>query len=78
MKNISVYNVVLPNRPLSNIELLDAVKKIEIPGFRGVFVRDNLPSKPGKHESGFIIEFTHRVALHKKYKEKFYFDTYGF
>ena len=34
MKNIPVYNVVLPNKPLSNVELLDAAKKIEIPGFR--------------------------------------------
>ena len=41
--NIKVDKVILPNKPLSNIELLDAVKKIEIPGFRGVFVRDNLP-----------------------------------
>ena len=32
MKNISVYNVVLPNKQLSNVELLDAAKKIEIPG----------------------------------------------
>ena len=52
--NISVCNVVLRNKPLSNIELLDAVKKIQIPGFRGVFVRDNLPSKPWKDECGIL------------------------
>ena len=50
--NISVCNVILPNKALSNIELLDAAKKIKIPGFRGVFVRDNLPRKPGKVECG--------------------------
>ena len=54
MKNISVYNVVLLNKPLSNVELLDAAKKIELPGFRGVFVRDNLPSKPRKNECGTL------------------------
>ena len=54
MKTISVYNVVLTNKPLSNVELLDAAKKIEIPGFRGVFVRDNLPRKPGKVECGIL------------------------
>ena len=50
--NIKVDNVVLPNK--ANIELLDAAKKIEIPGFRGVFVRDNLPRKPWKHECGIL------------------------
>jgi len=50
--DIKVDNVVLPNKALSNVELLDAAKKIEIPGFRGVFVRDKLPSKPRKNECG--------------------------
>jgi len=83
MKNISVYNVVLPNKPLSNVELLDAAKKIEIPGFRGVFVRDNLPSKPRKNECG-ILNFddasgkgTHWVAWSRTDKNKLYFDSYG-
>ena len=81
--NISVCNVVLRNKPLSNIELLDAVKKIEIPGFRGVFVRDNLLSKPWKDECGILNlddtagTGTHWVAWYKKDKEKFYFDSYG-
>ncbi len=36
--NISINNmVVLPNKPLSNIELIDAVKSLRIPNFRGVF-----------------------------------------
>ena len=75
MKNISVYNVVLPNKPLSNVELLDAAKKIEIPGFHGVFVRDNLPRKPGKNECGILNlddssgTGTHWVAWHKKRQE---------
>jgi len=83
MKNISVYNVVLPNKPLSNVELLDAAKKIEIPGFRGVFVRDNLPSKPGNVECGILNlddssgTGTHWVAWHKRGRKTFYFDSYG-
>ena len=83
MKNISVYNVVLPNKPLSNVELLDAAKKIEIPGFRGVFVRDNLPRKPGKVECGILNlddasgKGTHWVAWSRAGKNKFYFDSYG-
>jgi len=83
MKNISVYNVVLPNKPLSNVELLDAAKKIEIPGFRGVFVRDNLPRKPGNVECGILNlddasgKGTHWVGWSRAGKNKFYFDSYG-
>ena len=40
---ISVEGLVMPNKALTNLEILDAVKKLEIPRFRGVFVRDNLP-----------------------------------
>jgi len=83
MKNIPVYNVVLPNKPLSNVELLDTVKKIDIPGFRGVFVRDNLPSKSRKDECGILNlddssgTGTHWVAWSRTNKNKFYFDSYG-
>ena len=32
---ISIKNI-LPNKPLNNFELEDAVKKLKIPNFRGV------------------------------------------
>ena len=65
------------NKPLSNVELLDAAKKIEIPGFRGVFVRD-LPRKPGKVECGILNlddasgKGTHWVGWSRAGKNKFY------
>ena len=43
--NILVDSVVLPNKPLSNFEIIDAVKKLSLYGFRGVFLRDTLPTK---------------------------------
>ena len=43
---ISVKNVMLPNKPLSNFELEDAVKRLKIPSFRGIFLLDTLPKKP--------------------------------
>ena len=50
---ISVDGIVLPNRPLSNLEITDSVKKLRIPSFRGVFVRDALPETPNnKNSSG--------------------------
>ena len=80
---ISIKNVILLNKPLSNFELEDAVKKLKIPYFRGIFLLDTLPKKPNKEECG-IVNFdksggpgTHWVAWYKNCKTKIYFDTYG-
>ena len=80
---ISIKNVILPNKPLSNFELEDAVKKLKIPCLRGVFLLDTLPKKPSKKECG-IVNFdksggpgTHWVAWYKNGKTKIYFDSYG-
>ena len=51
---ISVDGIVLPNRPLSNLEITDSVKKLRIASFRGVFVRDALPKTPNKNECGIL------------------------
>ena len=51
---ISVDGLALPNKPLTNFELVDAVKALKIPHFRGVFMRNNLPSKPiGNANAGY-------------------------
>ena len=80
---ISIKNIMLPNKSLSNFELEDAAKKLKIPSFRGVFLVDTLPKKPNKKESG-IVNFdksggpgTHWVAWYKNSKTKIYFDSYG-
>jgi len=51
---ISVDRIVLPNRPLSNLEITESVKKLRMPSFRGVFVRDALPRTPTKNECGIL------------------------
>ena len=43
--NILVDSVVLPNKPLSNLEIIDAAKRLSLNGFRGVFLRETLPKK---------------------------------
>ena len=43
---ILVDSVVLPNKPLSNLEIIDAAQKLSLCGFRRVFLRDALPTKP--------------------------------
>ena len=43
--NILVDSVVLPNKPISNIAIIDAAKTLSLYGFRGMFLRDTLPTK---------------------------------
>ena len=77
-----VDNFVLPNKPLSNLEIFDAAKKLALYGVRGVFLRDTLPTKTKLNECGilnldsFSGDSTHWVMWFKKGKDKFYFDSY--
>ena len=43
--NVLVDGIVLPNKPLSNLEIIDAIKRLSLYGFRGVFLRDTLPER---------------------------------
>ena len=48
MKSVAQYQsmtLLLQNKPLSNIELYEAIKKLKITQFRGVFVRDKWPKE---------------------------------
>jgi len=71
------------NKPLTHLEILDAVKKLEIPRFRGVFVRDNLPVEPKRMDCGILNlddttgNGTHWVAWYGDNGKKYYFDSYG-
>ena len=50
--NILVHSVTLPNKPLSNLEIIDDAKNVSLDGFRGVFLRDTLPKKAKLNECG--------------------------
>ena len=52
--NINVEGLVLPNKPLTNSEMLSTAKKLRISNFRGVFQRDILPKKSLKKECGIL------------------------
>ena len=67
---ISIKNVILPNKQLSNFELEDEAIKLKISYFRGVFLLDTLLDKSGGPA-------THWVAWYKNSKIKIYFDSYG-
>ena len=80
---IRVKNVILPYKPLTNYDLIDAVKELKIKCFRGVYLLDTLPGKPNKKECGIVNldksggPGTHWVAWYKNGKNKIYFDSYG-
>ena len=80
---MDVYGINIPDKPLSNFELLDYAKQLNISHFRGVFMRDELPKKPWVNESG-IVNFntslepgSHWVAYYKNGKQRIAFDSYG-
>lgn len=82
-EKIKVYNLILPNKPLSNLELMEAVNKLKTPNFRGTVVCDALPGKLMKKECGILNlddsdgTGTHWVAWHKNCKQKYFFNSYG-
>ena len=71
------------NKPLSNIDLLNWVKKLGIKHFRGIYSRDALPPKMLKNEVGIINldsqigPGTHWVAYRNGEKHAEYFDSFG-
>ena len=83
VENINIENIILPNKPLSNFELIDSAKQLKIKCFRNVYLRDELPKKPYKKECGIInladsddMKGTHWVCYYKSEKV-LYFDSYG-
>ena len=73
---ISIKNIILPNKPLNNFELEQAVKRLKIPYFRGVFLLDTSHKKPNNKECG-IVNFdktggpgAHWIAWYKNGKKK--------
>ena len=68
---------------LSNFDLLELVKYLKVPNFRGVFMRDTLPDTPHDKECG-VVNFnkssepgSHWVAYYKDGDERIYFDSFG-
>ena len=74
---------MLPNKPLSNVELLEAARKLRIQNFRGVNLRDTLPKRAKRKECGILNlddttgSGTHWWVAWYNGAEKKYFDSYG-
>ena len=76
-------SVKFVNKPLSNFDLLNWVKKLAIKHFRGVYSRDGLPKQIKKDECGIINldsqigPGTHWVAYRNGKNGAEYFDSFG-
>ena len=78
-----IFNVSIPDRPLTNIELSSYVRELEIPHFIGVFMRDTLPQYPFNIGCGIVNLNTsdqsgnHWVCYYRNGSDRCYFDSYG-
>ena len=73
----------IPTRTLTNIDLLHYARILNIPNFKGVYMRDQLKRPLQNIECG-IMNFnkstqpgTHWVCWIKKNKSRIYFDSFG-
>ena len=75
--------IKIPNKALTNQDLLRYVRCLKIPFFRGVFMKDALPSKIWKNETGIVNldnsdgPGTHWVCYKKLLDNMYYFDSLG-
>lgn len=73
----------LPEKALTNFDIEKYVKKLNIQDFRGVFMRNALPKKIHRNETGIINlddetgPGTHWTAYKKIKNFVIYFDSYG-
>lgn len=74
---------VLPDKPLSEIDLKHAIKLLKIKNFRNVYMRDSLPLTPWLRECGIINldgstgPGTHWIVYRKVLNNVYYFDSFG-
>ncbi len=75
--------LIIKNKELTNEELITYANCLKIPFFRGVFMKDALPVKIWKNETGIVNLDnseglgTHWVCYKKLGKTIYYFDSFG-
>ena len=81
---MKVYGIEIPSdKGLTNVDIERYVKKLKIPNFHGVFMRDTLPTNPKKIECAIANLNTsneigsHWVCLVKIGKSRIYFDSFA-
>jgi len=72
----------MPAGATTNLQLTEMAKRMQIPYFRGVYMRDSLPRKIRRNESGIVNlddvdgPGTHWVAYAKRGDRAMYFDSF--
>ena len=78
-RTMHIFNVSIPDRPLKNIEFPAYALELDIPCFKGVFMRDTLPHYPiryCKFEYVWSI-WQSLVCYYRNGSDRIYFDSYG-
>lgn len=79
----SEQKLLIPNKALTDEELIRYSKCLNIPFFRGVFMKDKLPKHIWKNETGIVNlddssgDGTHWVCYKKLLNTVYYFDSFG-
>lgn len=80
---MNVFGIDIPDKPLTNLDLIKYVGELNIPYFRGIFMRDTLPKIPHRIECGIVNLNTstengsHWTCYFKDRKTRIYFDSFG-
>ena len=81
---MDVFGIYIPDKSLTNFELIDYATQLKIPNFRGVFMRDTLPKIPHHRVESGIVNFntsdekgSHWTCYYKNRNKRIYFDSYG-
>lgn len=75
--------LIVPNKALSNNDLLQYAFCLKIPFFRDVFMKDRLPASIWKNETGIVNldntegSGTHWVCYKKLGETVYYYDSFG-
>ena len=80
-----VFDIDIPDKSLTNVELSSYAKQLQIPCFRGVYMRDELPKTKAREKECAIVNFntslepgSHWVCFYKDGREqRIYFDSFG-
>ena len=82
---MNVFHIAIPNKSLTNVDLSAYAKQLQIPCFRGVYMRDELPKTEARRRECAIVNFntsresgSHWVCYYKDGREqRIYFDSFG-
>ena len=76
-----IFNINIPDKPLTNIDLSTYARELQIPHFRGILMRDTL--HPYSVECDIVNLNTsnqagrHWVCYYRNKNNRIYFDSYG-